>query len=139
VRGVALVAAAFFGGNLEASRSFLDEYGYIEKASSKSRFDRRLHAIDSSPWRTLFGLVAPKSSSTTMPLTELRGGLLSGRGSKRPMPAWEEVLGKPIRRYIETVFSNLSAMFSRKVHAVRPKGFESKIVWFLLAFSVQCL
>ena len=43
VMTTALVAAAFFSGNLEASRSFLDEYGYIEKAISKSRFNRRLH------------------------------------------------------------------------------------------------
>jgi hypothetical protein len=47
-------AAAFFGGNIEASRSFLDEYGYNKKAISKSRFNRRLHAIDPSLWRTLF-------------------------------------------------------------------------------------
>ena len=55
---IPLVAAAFFSGNLEASRSFLDEYGYIKKAISKSRFNRRLHAIDPSLWRTLFDLLA---------------------------------------------------------------------------------
>jgi len=38
--------------------------------------------------------------------------------SKRPMPAWEEFLSKPTRQYIETVFSNLSALFARKIHAV---------------------
>src|ERR671910_546817 len=59
--------------------------------------------------------------------------------SKRPMAAWEEFLSKPTRQYIETVFSNLSAMFSRKIHAVTPRGFELKIVCFLLAFSIQCL
>jgi hypothetical protein len=37
VMTIPLVACAFFGGNLEASRSFLDEYGYIKKAISKSR------------------------------------------------------------------------------------------------------
>jgi hypothetical protein len=61
------------------------------------------------------------------------------KNSKRPMAAWEEFLSKPTRQYIETVFSNLSAMFSRKIHAVTPKGFELKIVCFLLAFSIQCL
>jgi hypothetical protein len=243
VMSVALVAAAFFGGNLEASRLFLDEYGYIEKAISKSRFNRRLHAIDPSLWQTLFDLLAEvfKHNNAThsyvvdsFPIAvcdnirirrcklyppqehgeAFRGyiaskrryfyGLrvhlvLSGEGepvefslaagseadiavfkelglelpegsiicadkaytdyhyedlleevglhlkaqrkkrSKRPMPAWEEFLGKPIRQYIETVFSNLSAMFSRKIHAVTPKGFELKIVCFLLAFSIQCL
>ncbi len=55
------------------------------------------------------------------------------------MPAWEEFLGKPIRQYIETVFSAVSAMFARKIHAVTPGGFELKIVCFLLALSIQCL
>jgi hypothetical protein len=30
-------------------------------------------------------------------------------------------------------------LLSRKIHAVTPKGFELKIVCFLLAFSIQCL
>jgi hypothetical protein len=58
VMTTAVAAAAFFGGNIEASRSFLDEYGYIEKAISKSRFNRRLHAIDPCLWRTLFDVLA---------------------------------------------------------------------------------
>jgi hypothetical protein len=48
-------------------------------------------------------------------------------------------LGKPVRQYIETVFGGLSGLFSKKIHAVTPRGFELKIVWFLLAFSIQCL
>jgi hypothetical protein len=243
VMSVALLAAAFFGGNVEASRSFLDEYGYIEKAISKSRFNRRLHAIDSSLWQQLFDLLAevfkqnnPDQSyvvdslplavcdnirirrSKLYPLQEhgeaFRGYIASKRryfyglrvhlvstasgepveftlaaaseaditlfkelklelpegaiicadkgyadyhyedlledvglhlkaqrkkNSKRPMPAWEEFLGKPIRQYIETVFSKLSAMFAGRIHAVTPRGFELKIVCFLLAFSIQCL
>jgi hypothetical protein len=243
VMSVALVAAAFFGGNLEASRSFLDEYGYIEKAISKSRFNRRLHAIDSSLWQQLFDLLAevfkqnnPDQSyvvdslpvavchnirirrSKLYPLQEhgeaFRGYIASKRRyfyglrvhlvssasgepveftlaaaseaditlfkelklelpegaiicadkgytdyhyedlledvglhlkaqrrkrSKREMPAWVEFLSKPIRQYIETVFSKLSAMLAGKIHAVTPRGFELKIVCFLLAFSIQCL
>ncbi len=62
------------------------------------------------------------------------------KNSKRPMPMWEEFLGKPIRQYIETVFSRLTSSFpKKKIHAVTPRGFELKIVWFLLAFSIQCL
>lgn len=234
-----------FSGNIEATRSFLDNYGYIEKAISKSRFNRRLHAIDPPLWQALFDSLARGSSSKAIPskptwwtpcpsqsLRQIvrirrcrlyppkehegafRGYIASkrryfyglrvhlvvtaagepvefcltaaseadiavfkeldldlGEGSiicadkgytdyhyedlleetglhhkaqrkkrsKRPMPAWEEFLGKPIRRYIETVFSKLSAMFSRKIHAVTPRGFESKIVCFLPAFSIQCL
>jgi hypothetical protein len=243
VMSVALLAAAFFGGNVEASRSFLDEYGYIERAISKSRFNRRLHAIDSSLWQLLFDLLAevfkqnnPHQSyvvdslpvavcdnirigrSKLYPLQEhgetFRGYIASKRryfyglrlhlvstasgepveftlaaaseadislfkelklelpegalicadkgytdyhyedlledaglhlkaqrkkNSKRPMPLWEEFLGKPIRQYIETVFSKLSAMFAGRIHAVTPRGFELKIVCFVLAFSIQCL
>ncbi len=243
VMTIALVAAAFLGGNVEASRSFLDEYGYIGKAISKSRFNRRLHAIDSSLWQQLFdslaeefkrcrpertymvdslpvavcdnirirrcklyptqehgkafrGYVASKrrffyglrvhlvttaagepvefalaaaSESDISVFKEMSLELPEGsiicadkgytdyhhedllqevglhlkaqrkKNSKREMPAWEEFLGKPIRQYIETIFSKLSAMFSGKIHAVTPRGFELKIVWFLLAFSIQCL
>jgi len=239
----ALAAAALFGGNIEASRSFLDEYGYIPKAISKSRFNRRLHAIDSSLWQMLFDLLAevfkqshPEQTYVvdSLPVAvcdnirikrcriyppqehgeAFRGYIASKRryfyglrvhlvstgagepvefylaaasesdiglfkelnlelpegsiicaekgytdyhyedlleeiglhlkaqrkkNSKRPMPAWEEFLSKPTRQYIETVFSKLSAMFSRKIHAVTPRGFELKIVCFLLAFSIQCL
>ncbi len=243
VMSVALLAAAFFGGNMEASRSFLDEYGYIQKAISKSRFNRRLHAIDPSLWQQLFDLLAevfkqdnPDQNyvvdslpvavcdnirirrSKLYPLQEhgeaFRGYIASKRRyfyglrlhlvstasgepveftlaaasesdigllkelklelpegaiicadkgytdyhyedlledvglhlkaqrkkrSKRPMPLWEEFLGKPIRQYIETVFSKLSAMFAGRIHAVTPRGFELKIVCFLLAYSIQCL
>lgn len=239
----ALLAAAFFGGNIEKTRSFLEEYGYINKAISKSRFNRRLHAIDPRLWRTLFdvlgeafkhsqpgqtyvvdslpvsvcdnirikrcriypreehgeafrGYIASKRryfyglrvhllvSESGEPVEfsiaaaseadikvlkemdlELPAGatihadkgytdyhyedlleevgmkLLSQRKnrSKRPHSASKEFLAKPIRQYIETVFSKLSAMFSRKIHAVTPRGFELKIVCFLLAFSIQCL
>ncbi len=61
------------------------------------------------------------------------------KNSKRPMPPWEEFLGKPVRQYIETVFGGLTELFPKKIHAVTPRGFELKIVWFLLAFSIQCL
>ena len=62
------------------------------------------------------------------------------KNSKRPMAAWEEFLGKPVRQYIETVFGGLTELFSKKkIHAVTPRGFELKIAWFLLAFAIQCL
>ncbi|HET7478976.1 MAG TPA: IS982 family transposase [Rubrobacteraceae bacterium] len=243
VMTVPLVACTFFSGNLEASRAFLDGYGYIEKTISKSRFNRRLHAIDSCLWEGLFALLAEvfkhEHSERTyvvhsLPVAvcdnirirrcrlyppEEHGGAFRGyiaskrryfyglrvhlvvtgagepvefslaagaqadvsvfknlgldlpvgstiladkaytdydyedlleevglhlkaqrkKNSKRPMPMWEEFLGKSIRQYIETVFSRLSALFARKIHAVTPRGFELKIACFLLAFSIQCL
>jgi len=59
--------------------------------------------------------------------------------SRRPHSACTEFLAKPIRQYIETVFGELSRMFSRKIHAVMSRGFELRIVCFLLDFSIQCL
>lgn len=58
VMTVPLVAATLFGGNVEKARSFLAEYGYMPIMISKGRFNRRLHAIDSSLWSTLFALLA---------------------------------------------------------------------------------
>jgi hypothetical protein len=55
------------------------------------------------------------------------------------MPICEEFLSTPVRKYIERVFSSITALFSKKIHAVTPRGFELKIVWFVLAFAIQCL
>ena len=40
-----IVAALFFGGNMERSRIFLQEQGYIPQMLEKSRFNRRQHKI----------------------------------------------------------------------------------------------
>jgi hypothetical protein len=254
VMTIPLVASTFFGANIEKTRRFLHEYGYMKKMISKSHLNRRIHAIEHALWRVLFELLAQAFKQRNdpdqtyavdslpvavcdnirirrcriYPLEEeghdnddtpkkksFRGYIASKRryffyglrvhlvvtgagepvefslaagseadiaifkeleldlpegsiifadkaytdydyedlleevglhlkaqrkkNSKRPMAAWEEFLGKPIRRYIETVFSRLSSLFARKIHAVTPRGFELKIVWFLLAFSIQCL
>lgn len=245
VMTVSLVAATFFGANIDKSRSFLEEYGYMPDMISKSHLNRRIHAIAPSLWQGLFSLLAESFKKPSdnpeqtyvvdslpipvcdnirirrcrlYPLEEYGGAfrgyiaskrryfyglrvhlVVTGAGepvefslaagseadvsvlkdleldlpegsiicadkaytdydyedlleevglhlkaqrkknSKRPMPMWEEFLGKPIRQYIETVFSGITNLFSKKIHAVTPRGFELKIVWFLLAFSIQCL
>jgi transposase len=251
VMTIPLVASTFFGGNIDKSRRFLHEYGYMPQMISKSHLNRRLHAIEPTLWRVLFELLAQAFKERNdpdrayavdslpvpvcdnirirrcriYPLEEEEGydapkrksfrgyiaskrryfyGLrvhlvVTGAGepvefslaagseaditifkeleldlpegsiihadkaytdydyedlleevglhlksqrkkrSKRPMAAWEEFLGKPIRQYIETVFSRLTSFFPKKIHAVTPRGFELKIVCFLLAFSIQCL
>lgn len=45
VMTTSIVAALFFSGNLERSRVFLQEQGYIPKMLEKSRLNRRLHKI----------------------------------------------------------------------------------------------
>jgi hypothetical protein len=258
VMTIPLVAAAFFGGNIDKTRLFLNEYGYVPKTISKSRLNRRLHAIKPELWRILFALLAEAfkqhnpdrtyvvdsfpvpvcdnirirrcriypleeeeeeeeeghGDTTAAKKKSFRGYIPSKRryfyglrvhlvmtgagepveftlaagseadvsifkdleldlpegsiiyadkgytdydyedlleevglhlkaqrkkNSKRPMAAWEEFLGNPVRRYIETVFSQLTNFFPKKIHAVTPRGFELKLVCFLLAFSIQCL
>jgi hypothetical protein len=53
-----LVAATFFGGNIDKTRPFLNEYGYMPKMVSKSHLNRRLHAIEPSLWQGLFSPLA---------------------------------------------------------------------------------
>lgn len=245
VMSVPLVAASFFAGNIEKTRLFLKEYGYVPKMISKSHLNRRLRTIDPSLWQGLFALLAESfkrhnnnpeqtyvvdsvpvavcdnirirrcrlyppeehgqafrgyisskrryfyglrvhlvvtgagepvefalaagSEADVSVFKDLQLDLPEGsiiladkaytdydyedllkevglhlkaqrkKNSKRPMAAWEEFLGKPVRQYIETVFSGLTKLFSKKIHAVTPQGFELKIVWFLLAFAIQCL
>jgi hypothetical protein len=246
VMTVPLVAATFFGGNVDKTRLFLHEYGYMPEMISKGRFNHLLHAVDPALWQGLCSLLAeffkrnnseaegtyavdslPVAACENIRIGRCRlypleehGGAFRGyvsskrryfyglrvhlvvtgagepvefsivagseadvsvfkdleldlpegsvicadkaytdyhyedlleeaaglhlkaqrkKNSKRPMPVWEEFLSKPIRKYIETVFSGITALFPRKIHAVTPRGFELKIVWFLLAFALQCL
>jgi hypothetical protein len=46
VMTIPLVAATFFGGNVEKARRFLKEYGYMPTIISKSHLNRRIHAIE---------------------------------------------------------------------------------------------
>ena len=45
-------------------------------------------------------------------------------------------MGKPVRQYIEVVFSRLVNCLPKKIHAVTLRDFELKTVYFLLAFSI---
>lgn len=57
VMSVSLVAACYFGGKVERAQEFLHEHGYLPKRLSKSRLNRRLHALPLSLWRSLFELL----------------------------------------------------------------------------------
>ncbi len=58
VMTIPLVAATFFGGEIEKTRRFLYEYGYMPEMISKSHLNRRMHAIEPELWRVLFELLA---------------------------------------------------------------------------------
>jgi len=46
-------------------------------------------------------------------------------------------LKQTIRKNIEVTFSQITAAFPKKIHAVTPKGFMIKIVLFIFAFTLQ--
>jgi len=74
-----VVAAAFFGGNVERARRFLGEYGYVPAQKiSKGRFNRRIHAIEPELWRGLFSVLAGVFKRRNAQGRNLRGGLPSG-------------------------------------------------------------
>lgn len=52
VMTTAVVAARFFGGNLENARHLLHEQGYIPTMLSRSRLNRRLHALSPGVWHS---------------------------------------------------------------------------------------
>lgn len=57
VMTTSIVAAVFFGGNMETTCTFLKEQGYIPKMLDKSRFNRRQHRI-AELFLTVFNLLA---------------------------------------------------------------------------------
>lgn len=57
VMTIPLVASCFFGGNVNRTRLFLLEAGYLTHALSESRLNRRLHAIPLELWHALFRLL----------------------------------------------------------------------------------
>lgn len=62
---IALTAARFFGGNLESSRIFLCEHGYIPPIG-KSRLNRRLHAIPAFFWHFIVAYLSSKQHPNCM-------------------------------------------------------------------------
>lgn len=55
---VAFVSTLFFGGNFAKTRLMLNSHNYIKNMLSKSRLNRRLHAIDISVWQSIFYILA---------------------------------------------------------------------------------
>ena len=71
---VPLVAATFFGGNLDKTRLFIQEYGYMPNMinmTSKGHLNRRIHAIEPGLWRGLLS----SGSCWPSPFSAFRGQL----------------------------------------------------------------
>lgn len=59
--------------------------------------------------------------------------------SKRPDEPWMRFIKEQMRKGIETSFSEIKALFLRKIHAVTFKGFLLKLIMFILAFTLNKL
>jgi len=59
--------------------------------------------------------------------------------STRPDEPWTRFLKEQMRKGIETVFSEIKALFLRKIHAVTFKGFLLKVMMFIIAFTFNKL
>jgi hypothetical protein len=59
--------------------------------------------------------------------------------SKRPDEPWMRFIKEHMRKGIETSFSEIKALFLRKIHAVTFKGFLLKLVMFIFAFTLNKL
>ena len=57
--------------------------------------------------------------------------------SKRPDHPAVQYLKKVMRKRIETTFSEITAFFPRKIHAVTIQGFILKIVLFIFAYTID--
>jgi hypothetical protein len=59
------------------------------------------------------------------------------RNSLRKDEPWIRFLKEQMRKGIETCFSEIKALFLRKIHAVTFQGFLLKLVMFILAFTLN--
>ena len=239
VMTTAMVAALYFGGNLERARGLLAQPTYIPRMLSKSRFNRRLHAleglliylfqvlgevfkqlnassvylIDSFPIpacdniriprskryrkecyrgytaskrRYFYGVklslvvtaqgepvervLAPGStadvsalpafnfdlpqgstvySDSTFTLDYLEEVMREGAGinfspmrkknSTRPVPAYIAYLQARGRKMVETAGSLVARLLPKSIHAVTSRGFELKVMLFVLAWGISGL
>ena len=61
------------------------------------------------------------------------------KNSKRPMPPWLHFFLRHYRNQVETAGSLIERLLPKSIHAVTAKGFELKVILFVLASSVNCL
>lgn len=61
------------------------------------------------------------------------------KNSKRPMPPWLQFFLRHYRNQVETAGSLIERLLPKSIHAVTAKGFELKVILFVLASSINCL
>ncbi len=240
VMTTAMVAALYFGGNLERARRLLASPTYIPRMLSKSRFNRRLHAIEgllsylfqvlgevfsqlnassvylidsfpipacdniriprskryrkecyrgytTSKRRYFYGVklylvvtaqgepvemvLAPGSTADVSALPAFNFDLPQGstlysdsaftlyyledvmreaaginfspmrkkNSTRCPVPAYIAYLQARGRKIVETAGSLVARLLPKSIHAVTSRGFELKVMLFVLAYSISCI
>ena len=61
------------------------------------------------------------------------------KNSKRPLPPWLRFFLRHYRNQVETAGSLIERLLPKSIHAVTAKGFELKVILFVLAASINCL
>jgi hypothetical protein len=64
---------------------------------------------------------------------------LRKKNSTRKVEPWVEAVQKHTRKRVETSASQITALFPKSIHAVTSKGFELKVMLFVMAFAIQSL
>jgi hypothetical protein len=106
-----LVAAACFTGNQELSRRFLKAHGYFPAMLSKSRLNRRLHAIPESLWTALFSVLAAIDQQTNTHKEYIVDSL--------PVPVCDNIRIKRCRLYRKERFRGYIASKRRYFYGLR--------------------
>src|SRR5918997_1245209 len=144
---IAIVAAQFYTGNQQKALDFLTSHGYI-RPFSKSRFNRRLHAIPEALWQLALSVLAQIHQQSnperehivdTFPVPVCRnirikrcriykGEAFRGycASKKEQLDGCLAYICRRCRKRVETTFSLLAERLARSIHVVTPRGFELK-------------
>ena len=69
--------------------------------------------------------------------SQIRLKVMRKKNSKRKDEPWNEYIKQSTRHYIETVFSAVTSLFPKSIHAVTYQGFLLKIEAFIFAFTLK--
>lgn len=69
--------------------------------------------------------------------SEIELKVMRKKNSKRKDEPWNQYIKQCTRHYIETVFSSITCVFPKSIHAVTYKGFLLKLEAFIFAFTLK--
>ncbi len=132
---VAVLSAQHFYGNQHTAYQYMQQHHSTAKLD-KANFNRHLHGLS----EVLMSIFTALGQTLKQLNTESRylmvRLLVEGKSNSKPQDsAAMRFLKKYYRKRIETTFSEITAHFPAKIHAVSPQGFLLKIILFIFAFT----